>query len=79
MAFEIIEIEDQKDFQDIKIPEKFRINDNKVYMKKVGDALYIIPFHNAWDSLISSTQNFTSDFMEERGTLPDQRREPFDQ
>ena len=79
MAFEIIEIDNQKDFQDLKIPEKFKINDNKVYIKKVGDALYIIPFHNAWDGLISATRDFTSDFMENRGQLPDQQRETFDQ
>lgn len=78
MAFEIVEIENQNNVQDIKIPEKFRINDDRVYMKKVGNALYIIPYHSAWDSLINSTSLFTDDFMKERGCQPGQERESFE-
>ena len=79
MAFEIVEIDNQNNIQDIKIPEKFRINDDKFYMKQVGNALYIIPYHTAWDSLINSTSLFSDDFMQERGDLPEQERETFDQ
>ncbi|HEY4327931.1 MAG TPA: hypothetical protein VGN20_28365 [Mucilaginibacter sp.] len=34
MPFEVVDIEIQNDFQNIKIPAKFKINDNKVYLKK---------------------------------------------
>ncbi|MEX2605502.1 MAG: hypothetical protein WD361_14925 [Gracilimonas sp.] len=43
-----------------------KIEDDKVYLKKIGDSLYVIPFHNPWDSLIESTNQFSEDFMEER-------------
>ena len=79
MSFEIVEIENQNNFQDIKIPEKFKINDDKVYLKKTGNVIYIIPFHNAWESLIEATNNFSDDFMEERNQAAlDQNRETFD-
>ena len=55
-----------------------KINDNKVYLKKVGNVLYIIPFNNPWQNLIESTDSFTSDFMENREQQKSQQRESFD-
>jgi antitoxin VapB len=79
MSFEIVDIESQNDFQDIKIPGKFKIDDDKAYMKKVGNVIYIIPYHNAWDSMIEATNNFSDDFMEERQQPEaNQDRETFD-
>jgi antitoxin VapB len=77
MSFEIVDIETQNDFQDIKIPGKFKINDNKVYMKKIGNVIYIIPYHNAWDSMIDATNSFSDDFMEKREQPSNQNRETF--
>ena len=54
MAFEAIDIQDITGFQSIKIPDNFKIDDDKVYLKKVGNALYIIPFHNPLQNLIDS-------------------------
>ena len=78
MAFETIDIQDRSGFQSIKIPDNFKINDDKVYLKKVGNALYIIPFHNPWQNLIDSVNEFTDDFMNEREQPDEQIREPFD-
>ena len=63
MDFETIEINNEKGNQEIRIPEGMEIDDNKVYLKKVGNVLYIIPFHNPWQSLIDSPDIFTPDFM----------------
>jgi len=46
MAFEMIDIKNKNGIQAIRIPEKMKLNDDKAYLKKVGNALYIIPFHN---------------------------------
>lgn len=80
MAFETIEIKTDSLFggQAISIPEKFKFDDNKVYLKKIGNALFIIPFHRPWDSLINSLDAFTPDFMTDRVQQDDQKREPFD-
>ena len=78
MAFEAIDIQDISGFQSIKIPDNFKINDDKVYLKKVGNALYIIPFHNPWQNLIDSVNEFTDDFMNTREQSDEQTRESFD-
>lgn len=78
MPFDTIEIQDKPGFQSIKIPDNFKINDNKVYLKKVGNALYLIPFHNPWQSLYDSVNEFTDDFMNEREQPGLQIRESLD-
>ena len=78
MAFETINIKDISGLQSIEIPDNFKINDDKVYLKKVGNALYIIPFHNPWDSLIDGVNEFSQDFMEARNQPDDQTRQSFD-
>ena len=76
--FESIDIQKSGGFQSIQIPENFKIDDDKVYLKKVGNALFVIPFHNPWESLIQSVEDFTPDFMEKREQPDEQKREIFD-
>jgi len=80
MGFEAIDIKNIKGSQAIKIPKRMEIDDDKVYLKKVGNAIYIIPFHSPWQNLIESIDSFTSDFMEVRDDdhLKSQQRESFD-
>ena len=77
MAFETIEIKTQKGIQAIRIPDNLKINDDKVYLKKIGNSLYIIPYHNPWENLIESLDIFTSDFMSDRKQPDNQKRESF--
>jgi antitoxin VapB len=78
MTIETIDIKNNKGAQAIRIPDKMRINDDKVYLRKVGNTLYVIPFHNPWQNLIESTESFTTDFMDERNQSDQQQRESFD-
>ena len=78
MGIETIDIKNTKGAQDIRIPEKMRIDDDKVYLKKVGNALYVIPYHSPWQNLIDSADSFTSDFMDEREQPDRQQRESLD-
>jgi antitoxin VapB len=78
MGIETIEIKNNKGAQAIRIPKKMRINDDKVYLKKVGNTLYVIPYHSPWQNLIESTNSFTSDFMDERNQPVQQQRESLD-
>lgn len=71
------EIINDKGFQIFKIPVDFKIDDTKVYIKKIGNALFIIPFHKPWQSFFDSLNKFTDDFMTER-EQPKQKRETFD-
>jgi antitoxin VapB len=78
MGFKTIEIKNKKGGQAIQIPKQMQIDDDKVYLKKVGNVLYIIPYHKPWQNLFESLDSFTSDFMEERNQPEDQHREMFD-
>jgi len=80
MGFEAIDIKNIKGSQAIKIPKRMEIDDDKVYLKKVGNAIYIIPFHSPWQNLIESIDSFTPDFMEVRDDdhLKSQQRESVD-
>lgn len=85
MTFEAVKIQDISGAQMIKVPENFKINDDKVYLKddkvylkKVGDTLYIIPFHNPWQSMVDSVNEFSEDFMIGRQQPNQQFRDSFD-
>jgi len=78
MPFETVKIKKKSGAQVIQIPEGLRIEDNKVYLKKVGNSIYVIPFHNPWESLIQSTELFTKDFLDERDQPGVQERELFE-
>ena len=78
MPFETISIEDVPGAQIIKIPNDFKIDDDKVYLKKVGNSLHIIPFHNSWQNMIESLGEFTPDFMNDCQQPNRQTRESFD-
>lgn len=78
MPFETVKIKKKSGAQVIQIPEGLRIEDDKVYLKKVGNSIYVIPFHNPWESLIQSTELFTKDFLDERDQPGLQDRELFE-
>lgn len=79
MAFQAIEIQNSPEGQSIKIPDSFQLDDDKVYVKKVGNVLYIIPFHDPWQNLIDSVEEFTPDFMDDRNQPTEQDRELIDE
>ena len=78
MGFKAVTIKNKKGVQAISLPKNMHINDDKVYLKKVGNALYVIPFHNPWQNLIESVEDFTPDFMNDRAQPENQKRESFD-
>lgn len=78
MRFETINIKTNKSGQAIRIPKQMQIDDDKVYLKKVGNAIYIIPYHSPWQNLEDSLDSFTSDFMDSREQPEDQVRESLD-
>ncbi len=77
MAFEVIDVQENSGIQSIKIPDNFKIKDDKVYLKKVGNALYIIPFHNPWQNLFDSIDEFSEDFMNNSEQPSEQSRKLF--
>lgn len=65
--------------QAVRLPKEYRFRGTKVYVKKIGNAVVLIPEHDSWDTLIESLALFSEDFMEERVQPPtDERRELFE-
>ncbi len=77
MQIEAIDIQQNLDGQLIQLPDDFKINDSKVYLKKTGNVIHIIPFHQPWENLFQSLAEFTPDFMD-RDQPNQQNRESFE-
>lgn len=75
MAFQTVKIKKRSGSQVIQLPSDIIIDDDKVYLKKVGNSVFVIPFQHPWDSLIESTVQFTDDYLEKREQPDEQRRE----
>ncbi len=52
--------------QAVRIPKAYRLKGKEAYITKIGDAVVLLPKRNKWDSLISSLEKFTPDFMSDR-------------
>lgn len=60
--------------QAIRLPKEYRFQGTKVYVKRVGNAVVLIPEHNSWQTLVESLDQFSDDFMETRQQPPTQDR-----
>ena len=59
----------------MRLPKEFRFEGTEVYIKKVGNAVVLLPTENSWESLVSSLALFPDDFMENREQPEQQIRE----
>ncbi len=63
--------------QAVRLPKEFRLEGEEVYIKKTGNVVQLIPVSGSWNSLFSSLDKFSPDFMAERQQLPLDDRESF--
>jgi len=61
--------------QAVRLPKEFRFEGDEVYIKKSGSAVILIPLVNSWDSLLSSLDKFSKDYMAERDQPKQQKRD----
>ena len=52
--------------QSIDLPEKYKFDENELYIKKVGNSLVIFPKKISLDSWFKNLYNFSNDFLNER-------------
>ncbi len=62
--------------QAVRLPKEYRFEGTEVFIKRVGNAVILLPYHEPWQSLIESLDEFPDDFMEARDQPADQEREP---
>ncbi|GAB4429776.1 MAG: hypothetical protein OHK0039_48430 [Bacteroidia bacterium] len=70
MTLLTLDIHTQHGEQIIRLPAEWQVDDDKVYVRKVGETLYLIPYHRPWQVLFDSWDQFSDDFMTAR-TQPD--------
>lgn len=61
--------------QAVRLPKAFRLPGTEVYIKKVGNAIVLLPMDHPWDTLWESLTHFSEDFMRERDQPPVQPRD----
>lgn len=61
--------------QAIRLPKEFRFRSDRVYIKRIGDAVVLLPYQTPWETLLDSLSLFSADFMKERTQPPAQHRE----
>jgi antitoxin VapB len=52
--------------QAVRLPSKYRFDGSKVYIRKLGNAVILIPEQDSWQTLVESVDLFSDDFMTER-------------
>lgn len=48
-----------------KTTDNFKTDDEKVYLKKFGNTIYVIPYLNPWQCMIDSLNEFSENFMDD--------------
>ena len=54
------------DSQAVRLPKEFRFTGTEVFVKRVGNAVVLLPKARSWDALIDSLAKFPADFMDDR-------------
>ena len=52
--------------QAVRLPKEFRFEGDRVYVKRVGNAVVLLPYSGSWEGLFDSLGGFSDDFMESR-------------
>ena len=64
--------------QVVRLPAGFRIEGDEVGVHQVGRSLLLIPSDaDRWQMLVDSLDQFTEDYLRERGQPAEQERDPF--
>lgn len=61
--------------QAVRLPKEFRLSGSEVYIKKVGNAVVLLPVEGFWQPMLESFEMFSEDFMPSREQPSQQSRE----
>ena len=61
--------------QAVRLPKEYRFEGNQVFVKRVGNAVVLLPYQNGWETLMDSLDLFSDDFMSDREQPAEQTRE----
>lgn len=52
--------------QAVRLPKEFRFEGDEVHIKRVGEAVVLLPQHHSWETLFQSLGQFELDFKLKR-------------
>jgi antitoxin VapB len=61
--------------QAVRLPKEFRFEGTQVFIKRVGNAVLLLPEQDSWQVLFDSLGLFSDDFMVSREQPQQQERE----
>lgn len=61
--------------QAVRLPREYRFEGEEVFVKRVGNAVVLLPRRESWRTLYESLGEFSEDFMEDRGQPTSQVRD----
>ena len=61
--------------QAVRLPKKYRFAGDRVLIKRMGNAVILLPEQDSWETLFASLEQFSADFMKERQQPEVQMRE----
>jgi antitoxin VapB len=61
--------------QAVRLPKEYRFEGESVAIKRMGNAVVLLPLDNPWQPLFDSLDMFSDDFMDDREQPPEQVRE----
>jgi len=66
--------------QAVRLPKEFRFDGDKVYIRRIGKAVVLLPYDDPWEPFFAALEMFPDDFMKEGRQQPveQQTREGLD-
>ena len=61
--------------QAVPLPKEYRFDGTQVFIKKIGNAVVLMPDQGSWKTLFDSLEQFSEDFMVSREQPEQQVRE----
>src|ERR1051326_6953190 len=52
--------------QAVRLPKEYRFEGDRVYIRRFGDAVVLLPCASPWQTLYESLNQFSDDFMDDR-------------
>ncbi len=59
--------------QAVRLPREFQLPGDRVWIKREGNVLILIPMQDSWQPLLDSLAEFSDDFMADRGQPAEQQ------
>ncbi len=60
--------------QAVRLPKNYRFKGDRVYIKRMGNAIVLLPRDDPWQPLREALELFSADYMAERAQPPQQIR-----